>query len=225
MKWEVVEIDARSLYYPPAMADCLKKPYNLSRHWSVRAGINVISAEFSGERVDIVKVASLLGKHASKKGLLLILDEAQRLSTLTGGPHDTASVDTLDAIHNGKLGRPVILLAGGLGSSQAAFGSLGISRFADDCIVDLGRLDHASERAVIRDWLVKDGGAKGDVTPWIDAIAAETHGWPQHIMTYAQPAAWWLRQDGGELTDAGLTYTLKRGRTSKTKYYQNRVGM
>ncbi len=32
------------------------------------------------------------------------------------------------------------------------------------------------ERVVIQDWLQLEGRAKGDPTPWIDAIARETHG-------------------------------------------------
>ncbi len=98
-----------------------------------------------------------------RKPLLLVLDEAQRLSNaneLSKAQFDEAG-DLLEAIHNGELNKPVILLAAGLGTTIEAFGALGISRFAEGCVVELGALSKESERAVIQDWLVKEGGAKG----------------------------------------------------------------
>ncbi len=90
-------------------------------------------------------------------------------------------------IHNGDVGRPVILLAAGLGMSEASFGELGISRFRGGCFVELGALEKDSERAVIQDWLVKEGGAKGNPTPWIDQIAQKTHGWPSIFRPMVMP--------------------------------------
>ena len=108
---------------------------------------------------------------------------------------------------------------GELGPSQTAFGALGISRYSDGCVINLGCLSEAAEKAVIRDWLVKDGRIKGDVTRWIHAIAAETHGWPQHFMCFAQLAARLLQQRDGNPTDADLSYVLAQGRQHKERYY------
>ncbi len=68
-------------------------------------------------------------------------------------------------IHNGELEKPVMLLTAGLSTSKAALSSLGISRFEEDCTVQLGRLDNESECAVIRDWLTEAGGVVEDPTP------------------------------------------------------------
>ena len=222
-RWKVAEIDALSLYDPATMGGALNKSYTARIEHTAEANARVARYENTREKRRSESVPVFLRDKAPKSGLLLILDEAQRIRKLAGGDHDASVTDTLNAIHNGELGKPVILLAGGLGSSQDAFSSLGISRFDRDCVVNLGRLSRASERAVIRDWLVIDGEAKGDVTPWIDAIAAETHGWPQHIMTYAQPAAMRLRQDGGELTHTGLMHTLEQGMAGKAAYYEGRA--
>ncbi len=88
-----------------------------------------------------------------------MLDEAQYLINLKKTPTEqTRARDTLDVIHKGDVGRPVILLAAGLGMSKASFGELEISRFRGGCFVELGALEKDSERAVIQDWLVKEGG-------------------------------------------------------------------
>ena len=221
--WMVAKIKNQALYNPVIMAQALDMPYIVRKGFGLKGGIRLVSGEATKEEAGMADVEQVIRALQGDAGLLLMLDEVQTIRDLADGPHKPLVTTTLNAIHNGELGRPVILLAGGLGSSRDAFSSLGISRFAGGCVVNLGRLDHASERAVIRDWLVIDGEAKGDVTPWIDAIAAETHGWPQHIMTYAQPAAIRLREDGGELTHAGLMETLEQGMAGKVAYYEGRV--
>ncbi len=108
-----------------------------------------------------------------------MLDEAQYLINLKETPTEkNRARDTLDVIHNGDVGKPVMLLTAGLGTTQSAFRKLRISRFVKDCPVGLGVLGKESERKVIRDWLMKEGVAKVNPAPWINAIAKETHGWP-----------------------------------------------
>lgn len=160
-----------------------------------------------------------------KKPLLLALDEAQALGKPDIPPSDQVGVvnSVLNSIHNGDLDRPVILLAAGLGTTLKSFGRLGISRFAANCFVELGALGKASERAVILDWLKKEGGAKGDPTGWIDAIARETHGWPQHIQSYANSAAEQLKANGGIMTPEGLHSVLEAGREDRKVYYKQRL--
>ena len=157
--------------------------------------------------------------------LLLILDEAQVLGVKdefpAGQSHTVRSV--LKAIHNGDLDRPVILLAAGVGTTADAFGKLEISRFARDCFVELGALGKDAERAVLYDWLKKDGDAQGDLTAWIDAIVRETHGWPQHILTYVAPALNQLYVDKGVMTAEGLNAVLEAGRMGRVTYYKQRA--
>ena len=82
-----------------------------------------------------------------------------------------------------------------------SFESLEVSRFASKLICRIRSLDRGAERAVIQDWLKKDGGAKGDPKAWIDAIAQEANGWPHHILSYVYPAAVnQLKVDDGTMT-------------------------
>ena len=160
-----------------------------------------------------------------KKPLFLALDEAQALGTQDIPPSNQLSVvnSVLNNIHNGDLDRPVILLAAGLGTTLKSFGTLGISRFAVNCFVELGALDKGSERAVIWDWIKKEGKAKGDPAAWIDAIAQETHGWPQHIQSYANCAVDQLNAHDGVMTPGGLSAALEAGREDRKVYYKQRV--
>ena len=157
--------------------------------------------------------------------LLLKLDEAQRLEDLSRDLDIRLLVgEILTAIHNGEVGRPLVLLAGGLGTTEDAFKALGISRFERRSFVELGRLDKDSERSIIHDWLTEEGGAKGDPTEWIDAIAQEAHGWPQHILSYVGPAVEYLHPHGGIMTPDGLATVLVAGRNFRGKYYERRAG-
>ncbi|MCY4674642.1 MAG: ATP-binding protein [Bacteroidetes bacterium] len=160
-----------------------------------------------------------------KKPLLLILDEAQTLGTTNAPPSEQSGTATnvLNEIHNGELNRPVILLVAGLGTTADTFRSLGISRFSGKCFVELGALGKESERAVLHDWLKKEGGAKGNPTAWIDAITEETHGWPQHIVSYVDPALKQLVADNRIMTPEGLNAVLEAGRHFRLAYYKSRA--
>lgn len=215
----IAGLEPQALYDPRLTAQILGKSYVTRTRRTIKGKVNVISRESEKERVGDASVLQVLKKRAPKGGLLLVIDEVQTLSNLVHGPNFSLVATTLNAIHNGEIGRPVILLAGGLGTSDNAFNALGISRFIDGCIINLGRLSKSAEYAVIRDRLAKNGQAKEDVTPWIQTIAKETHGWPQHIMGYVQPAAATVRKNGGELTESGLSFALRTGREKKDNYY------
>ena len=155
-----------------------------------------------------------------------MLDEAQRIGTTISrinADQFAIATDMLNAIHNGTLDRPVILMAAGLGTTAGAFESLGISRFNKKCLVDLGALDKEAECAVIQDWLKKEGGAKGDPAVWIDAISRETYGWPHHILSYVEPAVNQLGTCNGVMTTEGLNTVLDAGRELRSEYYERRA--
>ncbi|MXW32000.1 MAG: ATP-binding protein [Rhodothermaceae bacterium] len=180
-------------------------------------------------RVSISKPIRAETSHGSvekrKEPLLLVLDEAQRLSKSAGLSSDRFhdACDLLESIHNGEMGKSVILLAAGLGGTRPAFRKLGISRMSKRCFVELGPLEKEAERAVIRDFIVIDGGAKGDPSEWIEAIANRTHGWPEHIVSYGEAAKDLLRKNHGKMSAEGLSVVLKYGRTGQIDYYKGRV--
>jgi len=223
--WHVAKIKSGALWYPDQLVDSLgKKPRVQLTGGSVQFGVD--DDVKANVKLDVaVKYATLTILKilkSRKKPLLLILDEAQSLGKPDVIPPDQRGVVTnvLDSIHNGELRKPVVLLAAGLGTTFRTFKSFGISRFGKNCIVQLGALDKKSERAVIRDWLTKYAKAEGDPTAWIDAIAQETHGWPQHIVAYVDPAIKYLENNNRQMTDEGLEFVLQRGAESRQEYYK-----
>ena len=79
---------------------------------------------------------------------------------------------------------------------------------------------------MIIDWLTKDGGASQEdpyLEHWIDSLASECHGWPQHIQLYAQQAAGWLKRQEGVLTPDVPPGVLAEARKDRQKYHRGRV--
>ncbi|MCY3629378.1 MAG: ATP-binding protein [Rhodothermaceae bacterium] len=222
-QWNVFEINLGDLYNPAQMAQTLGKPYVSRKQTAIKADAKVLATERIKEVAGDSSVSRVLEKMNPSQGVLLILDEAQRIAGFAGSPHTIAVMDILDNLHNGKFNHPTILLVAGLGRTKTAFRSLGISRFKGGCFVELGALGKEAERAVIRDWLIKEGGAKGDPTTWIDAIAQKTHGWPQHITAYADAAVKQVKINHGEMTPEGLEVVYQSGMERREAYYHQRA--
>ncbi len=223
-KWKTAKIYPAALWDPNELQQSLesKKKFEVEGG-SARIGIPGIGQAEVSAGMPPQTVKTLLRK--GKDPLLLALDEAQVLGKEGLIPPDQGHtvVSVLNAIHNGELDRPVILIAAGLGTTVEAFGKLGISRFAADALVELGALGKESERAVLHDWLREDGEAKGDLTAWIDMIVQETHGWPQHILSYVKPALDQLHADERVMTAKGLNAVLEAGRVFRSEYYDQRA--
>ncbi len=222
-QWDVIEINLGDLYNPVHMAQTLGKPYVSRKQTAVKADVKLLGAEHVNEVAGDSSVSRVLEKVNPKEGVLLILDEAQRIADFAGTSNKMSVMKTLDNLHNGKVNHPIILLVAGLGQTEEAFRLLGISRFKGGCFIELGALGKDSERAVIQDWLVKEGGAKGDPSPWIDAIAQKTHGWPQHISAYGDAAAKQIWKDDGNMISVGLEVVYKLGEDRREAYYKQRA--
>lgn len=224
--WETAE----KKMYPPALwsPSELRKSLGLRNLPKITQGSaqvsvpGIVKAEVSAEWVQATTLKIL---STGKKPLLLKLDEAQTLGTKNKPPSNLASAATnvLDAIHNGELDRPVILIVGGLGTTADIFKTLGISRFEGESFVELDALGEESERAVLHDWITKEGRAKGDPTPWIDAISQETHGWPQHILSYVKPVLRQLKADNRAMMAEGLKAVVEAGCELRSAYYEQRA--
>jgi len=225
--WDVASIT------PPALWDSDELRYALGRGsrlsvtgGSGKVGVDKVvkieaSVDFSVDQPPTV----LQVLRGGKKPLLLALDEAQVLGKEGVLPSDQVGVvnSVLNSVHNGDLDRPVILLAAGLGTTLTAFGRLGVSRFAKNCRIELGPLSKEAERAVIQDWLKKEGRAKGDPATWVEGIAREAHGWPHHILSYVEPAVEQLKADAGVMTPNGMSAVLEAGGKARLAYYQERA--
>ncbi len=232
-KWEVRKLVVTALWDPDLMAECLGlKKKEVATEKTIGGGgkVKYFGASLEGGLSRTTKKAtpkvtpkSLIQK--IKDPLLLILDEAQRMgeSKNINGPYKDEVSDLLTEIHNGELGKPVILLAGGLGMTHAAFKALGISRMAAQCHFDMKPLEEEEERQVIKNWLKRAGKAKGDTTDWINAITQETYLWPRHVDSYARNAAHLVYANDGVMTPELLRLVMEKGREERMEYYQGRL--
>ena len=239
LTWHAVRITSKMLHNPAALAKRLDVSYatrtSERKDTTTNVGVSVgfgtsvkhtkgISAETTGDDIeDVLREASL-----ARGGLVIVLDEAQNIvgEIGAGSPEWLTAQRCLNQIHNGEIGAPVVLLAGGLGTTEGVFGTFGISRFPDDALHLLGALDNESARSVIRDWLVKSGGAPASheyLGQWIDTLASECFGWAQHIQRYAFVAAKWLLKNGHMPTSQVPPEVLSEGRWRREKYYLGRA--
>ncbi len=222
-QWEVVYINVQDLHNPAHLAQTFGKSYVTRKQTATNLDTKVLSREHIKEVAGDSSVIQVLQKLIPDHGVVLILDEAQRIADFVGTPYKMEVGGLLEEIHNGKLGQPAILLAAGLGTTIASFGKLGISRFGRNCVVELGALNKESERLVIEDWIQKEGRGQGDPSAWVDTIARETHGWPQHIQCYADLASEYLKANDGVMTADGLSSVLEDGHEDRKVYYKQRV--
>ena len=222
----VAEVDPHKLLDPEVLHESIDTSWMRWRRWLTQGSASIDVGLFKAGVVVGGAAKTPLGViEKGKGGLVLLLDEAQLMNDLavgTGIPFIGAKA-LLTAIHNGRTGRPVMLLTAGLSATKRAFKDLGVSRFKDNCYVELGPLKPEAEREVIKDWLKKEGRAKGDPTPWIDAMMQKTHGWPQHVAAYAESAAIHLRATGRQMTPEKLKEVLEVGEMKRIKFYKSRA--
>jgi len=221
--WTVAKITPDSLHSPASMAQSLGKSYTSKGHVEVAVDLRILQVgggeTIAGHATPIETLRHL----TPPNGLILVLDEAQRVKDLSDHSEiRTTAGNTLNAIHNGEIGHSVMLLAAGLGSTLSAFDYLGVSRPEGECMVHLGSLGKEHERDLIGKWL-KDKGFKGDTDAWIHAIAERSHGWPQHIMSYIKGIKAYVKSRAPLMTDEGLHFVIERGDELRENYYKIRV--
>ena len=221
--WTIATIGVQDLYNPASLAQSLGESYVLDREIAAKVGIKILDGGYVEHVAGHASCTEILRHLPPNNGLILVLDQAQRRTEI---PADSeiriATMDTLYPIHNAKLGSPVILLAAGLGTTLDAFKSLNISRFMRKCRVPLGCLGHASTCDVIRSFL-KDKKIMSLPPPlWITTIAEHTHGWPQHIISYAARLADYLAAHPNP-TDEGLQMVLDQGQAEPEEYFDERA--
>ncbi|MCY4233069.1 MAG: ATP-binding protein [Bacteroidetes bacterium] len=223
--WKPILINTNTLWSPDELLRRLDKSGRQITSFGAEAGVDHVG--HGSFNINIKTAAHTISDilRGQKKPLLLILDEAQTLGMPDVVPSEMkcVTISVLKEIHNGDLERPIMLLAGGLGTTESGFETFAISRFGGDCTIQLWRLDKKSECAVIRDWLIEEGRAKGDPHTWIQSIAEQAHGWPQHIISYIKPALKYIESNNRFMSDEGLELVLEEGAKYREEYYQKRV--
>ena len=236
--WTTLQTDYTALIDPPALREMLGLRSKLDQ--VLQLGSRDVAVQDVKLGPASLKLgAPSLGAHglqrqmqrvlqsaANNHGLLLVIDEAQILGNLRDYRYRVELGNVLTSIHNGTVGAPVILLVGGLSTTENAFDAFGISRFESSCVIYLQRLNPKPARNVLRDYLTISGqvqGQKEELDRWIHELDRRTHGWPAHIAGWGEMAAELLRSNGGQLTAEAWASVVRAGRERDAKYYRSRA--
>ncbi len=158
---------------------------------------------------------SLLGKFH----IVVFVDEAQNTPVL-----DTTR-GVLNCLHQASDGIPLLAAFFGLSDASDVLRRCGLSRLADERIVDLEPLHYDDAVGAIQS--VFDAyqftGSPADRTKWVESLAELSQGWPQHVNRVCVAAARVIREHGGQINDELLEQALERGKESKDRYYAARL--
>ncbi len=222
--WQaIMNVTPADLHNPARMAQTLGVQHSSTEATKTMVNLEFFKHEWQDEKTHDYSASKIIAEAASFAPLLLVLDEAQHLINIAS-PQTVkdAATTTLNAIHNGHIGHPVILLAGGVGTSEHALNTLGISRFAGPARINLGPLDHDSTCAVVRAYIEGEGETNLP-QEWIEPIAERTHGWPQHIVCYARATVLHLSSMDRPPMKSDLDVVIRRGRSDQEEYYHGRA--
>ncbi len=159
--------------------------------------------------------ASLLGKFH----IVIFVDEAQNT------PVEDTTRGVLNCLHQASDGIPLLAAFFGLSDASDVLHRCGLSRLADERIVDLEPLHYDDTVCAIQS--VFDAyqftGNPADRIRWVESLAELSQGWPQHINRVCVAAARVIREHGGQINGELLEQALERGKESKDRYYAARL--
>ncbi len=150
--------------------------------------------------------------------LVVFVDEAQNT------PVSDASRDVLDCIHRDAQGIPLVAAFFGLSNTQQVLRECGLSRFADQRVVNLEPLSIANTFESFQRMLdTYFTGEEEEKAKWADALAELSQGWPQHINRVGVAAARVIHANKSHLESHLLEQALERGTERKNDYYKGRL--
>ncbi len=150
--------------------------------------------------------------------IVVFVDEAQ--NTPTGD----ATEDVLDCLHRDPQGIPLVAAFFGLSDTEQVLRQCGLSRYADERVVNLEPLETADATGSFRRMFdVYYTGSEEEKLFWADAFADLSQGWPQHINRIGVAAGRVIRANEGRMESHLLEQALEKGVERKNNYYAGRV--
>ncbi len=151
--------------------------------------------------------------------IVVCVDEAQNI------PVGSRVQGVMNCLHGNPQGIPLVAAFFGLSDTGDRLRQCGLSRFADERLVDLEPLSVDEAADAIRSAFETYGfaGTAADKAQWVEQLAALTQGWPQHVNRAAVAAARVLRENGGRIEARLLPQALADGKARKDAYYAGRL--
>ena len=176
-----------------------------------------------GSRLRMQPVGDALGnavvdKAVEKTTIVLHMDEAQLI--------DKTEQPTLVGLHTHGLGVPAVCLFTGLGHTEDTFlGIGGLSRLADNAVVDMGAMSDTecaeSTQMMLDELAVVGDEAQNDRTARMTADLS--FGWPQHLHCAQQALCRELLLTDGVLNDVNVEHVRKESDHRRENYYERRL--
>lgn len=151
--------------------------------------------------------------------LVVLIDEAQNI------PVESTTWGVLDCLHNPPGGIPLVTAFFGLNDSQDVLRQCGLSRFADERLVNLESLSADDAASAIRDVFDAYGfmGTPEHRAAWVDSLAGLSQGWPQHINSVSVAAGCIIQNNGGQIAAECLDEAMAAAEEFKNEYYAGRL--
>ncbi len=148
--------------------------------------------------------------------ICLMVDEIQNL--------EREEAATLEALHLGTAGLPVVPVLAGLANSREVLARCGISRLSEDGVHTLRRLEAGEPAEAVRRMLdayrVDIAGA--DAGCWAERIEEYSDRWPQHLQNAMRSLAEELVEADGVLAEVDEAAVFARARERRLQAYRAR---
>ncbi len=226
-------LDRVTLANPPALAaeiaECLDA--GKARQWrqthgravTVQAGAPGMASAGSSETVATAPAAPSFAELRRvfppqdwKWPLCLMVDEIQNLE------RDEAA--TLEALHLGTAGLPIVPVLAGLANARDVLARHGITRLNEDGVHTLGRLEAGEPAEAVRRMLdayrVDTAGA--DAGYWASRLEEHSDRWPQHLQNAMRSLAEELVEAEGALAAVDEAAVAARARERRLRAYRSR---
>ena len=149
---------------------------------------------------------------------VIFVDEAQNT------PVTDSTRGVIDCLHNPPNNLSLVAAFFGLSDTQQVLRQCGLSRFADERVVNLEPLSMGDAIDSFRRLL--DAYFTGDEkvrAVWVNELAKLSQGWPQHINRIGVAAGRVIRTNEGHLEEHLIEQAVEKGIDRKNAYYLGRV--
>ena len=205
----------------PARARTLRQ--NRSRTVSLQAGVPDAAVAPCGETVadapippSFSELRKRLPPRIWNRPICLMVDEIQNLAV--------EEARTLEALHLGTAGLPIVPVLAGLSNAHDVLARYGISRLGDGCVHALGRLEAGQSATAVRQMLefYRVDATEVETTNWAEWLESDSDGWPQHLQNGMRSLAEALIEANGLLAAVDRKSALERSRVRRIRGYRAR---
>ena len=151
--------------------------------------------------------------------VVVLVDEAQNI------PVSSRTRAIVQCLHAGEHGSRILLACFGLSDTVQTLRRLGISRLGTGRRHELASLS-GEEAAASIDAAFDAFGVRGspaDRARWVEALAATSQGWPQHLRNATREALLELKANSMDLTRSSLKRAVAAGEDANREYYEDRL--